>query len=287
MMAWMVATLLATIPPLLGLSASAAFASQSYVALGDSYTAGPLIPDQLPNPAGCLRSDRNYPHVAASALGLALTDVSCSGATTIDMTSAQSVTFGSNPPQLGAVTPSTSVVSIGIGGNDINFAGIIQNCAAASPWGPTKVGWTCYGHYVSNGVDQIAAAINATGPKVSAVLQRIHLLAPNAKVFVVGYPAILPPTGSGCWPQMPLVNSDVGYLRAKQLSLNSMLKTVSLANKSVYIDTYGPSVSHSACASESKRWVEPIVPSAWAAPVHPNATGEAAMATILEGALRS
>jgi hypothetical protein len=287
MMAWTAATLLTTTPALVGITASDAFASQSYVSLGDSYTAGPLIPDQLPNPAGCLRSDRNYPHVAASALGLALTDVSCSGATTVDMTSAQSVTFGSNPPQLGAVTPSTSVVSIGIGGNDINFAGIIQNCVAASPWGPTKVGWTCHGHYVTNGVDQIASAINATAPKVAAVLQRIHLLAPNAKVLVVGYPSILPPTGSGCWPQMPLVNSDVGYLRAKQLSLNSMLKTVALANKSVYIDTYGPSVSHSACASESTRWVEPIVPSAWAAPVHPNATGEAAMATILEGALRS
>jgi hypothetical protein len=31
-----------------------------YVALGDSYTAGPLIPTQLSDPAGCQRSDHNY-----------------------------------------------------------------------------------------------------------------------------------------------------------------------------------------------------------------------------------
>ncbi len=34
---------------------------QSYVALGDSYTSGPLIPQQQPNPLGCLRSDHDYP----------------------------------------------------------------------------------------------------------------------------------------------------------------------------------------------------------------------------------
>ena len=41
----------------------------SYVALGDSYTAGPLIPNQQPDPLGCLRSDRNYPHLVAPATG--------------------------------------------------------------------------------------------------------------------------------------------------------------------------------------------------------------------------
>src|SRR5207245_819479 len=42
--------------------------TSSYVALGDSYTAGPLIPEQLPDPMGCFRSDHNYPHLVAAAL---------------------------------------------------------------------------------------------------------------------------------------------------------------------------------------------------------------------------
>ena len=33
-----------------------------YVALGDSFTAGPLIPNQSLSPLGCLRSDQDYPH---------------------------------------------------------------------------------------------------------------------------------------------------------------------------------------------------------------------------------
>jgi hypothetical protein len=32
---------------------------ESYVALGDSYTAGPIIPVQQNDPFGCLRSDHN------------------------------------------------------------------------------------------------------------------------------------------------------------------------------------------------------------------------------------
>jgi hypothetical protein len=48
----------------LAAGAPAAAAAPSYVSLGDSYTAGPLIPNQLP-PYGCLKSDHNYPHLAA------------------------------------------------------------------------------------------------------------------------------------------------------------------------------------------------------------------------------
>lgn len=37
----------------------------AYVALGDSYTSGPLIPDQVD--ANCARSNRNYPRRSRSA----------------------------------------------------------------------------------------------------------------------------------------------------------------------------------------------------------------------------
>src|SRR6266508_6629205 len=68
---------------------------QSYVALGDSYTAGPVIPVQQNDPAGCLRSDHNYPHLVASALGISdFKDARCSGAETSDMTASQGVTPG-------------------------------------------------------------------------------------------------------------------------------------------------------------------------------------------------
>ena len=76
-------------------SASAA----DWVGLGDSYAAGPLIPNQQLNPLGCLRSDHNYAHLSAPDLGLALHDPSCSGAETEDMTNTQGVSPQPNPPQ--------------------------------------------------------------------------------------------------------------------------------------------------------------------------------------------
>src|SRR5690625_4444316 len=72
-----------------------------YVALGDSFTAGPLIRNQLPDPPGCLRSDRNYPHVVAPQSGHdEFRDVSCSGASTRHMFDSHNVAGGPNPPQL-------------------------------------------------------------------------------------------------------------------------------------------------------------------------------------------
>lgn len=249
--------------------ASAASAAQ-WVGLGDSYAAGPLIPNQSLNPLGCLRSDKNYAHLGATAAGKSLSDVSCSGAKTDDMTAAQNVTPGPNPPQFNALSTSTQIVSLSIGGNDIGFTSIIENCASVTPFGHP-----CQDQYNSGGVDQLAARINATAPKVAAVIQGIHARSPAARVVVVAYEPILPETGSGCWPQVPLAWADVPYLRATQKRLNTMLATVAAANGARYADTYTASIGHDACKSSSTRWVEPLIPGNTAAPFHPNARGMA------------
>ena len=43
----------------------------------------------------------------------------------------------------------------------------------------------------------------------------------QGRVFVVNYAAILPDEGPGCWPQMPITDGDVPYVRAKQKELNA------------------------------------------------------------------
>src|SRR5690606_11900370 len=61
-----------------------------YVALGDSYTSGPLVPEQRPEIPGCARSTGNYPSLLAQRLDVAeFTDVSCGGASTEHMTAPQ------------------------------------------------------------------------------------------------------------------------------------------------------------------------------------------------------
>lgn len=249
----------------------------SYASLGDSYTSGPLIPDQTGSPAGCLRSNHNYPSLVAAAIGAtSFTDVSCSGADSTDMTSPQQVTLGTNPPQDDALSAATTLVTLQIGGNDIDFSSIIENCAELSLTNP--FGAPCEKHYTSGGIDQLKAAVNATAPKVAADLRGIHADAPHARVLLVGYPAILPNTGTGCWPLVPVAFGDVPYLRGVEKELNAMLATVAAANGASYVNTYRPSIGHDACSSAGTRWVEGLVPTSPAAPFHPNARGERGMA---------
>jgi hypothetical protein len=276
-----VLVILASIVGALTVGAAGASAA-NWAGLGDSYAAGPLIPNQQLNPLGCLRSDHNFAHLAAATLGRSLADASCSGAKTDDMTASQDVTPGPNPPQFNALTADTQIVTLQIGGNDIGFTSILQNCATANPFAHP-----CRDRYVVNGHDTLAEKIDATAPKVAAVLQGIHTRSPQAKVFVVNYAAILPESGIGCWPQVPIAFSDVSYLRGVEKNLNAMLAQQATANGARIVDDYTASIGRDACKSPSTRWVEPLVPANLAAPFHPNARGEAGIAAVVVSAVSS
>ncbi|RLP96966.1 SGNH/GDSL hydrolase family protein [Micromonospora sp. CV4] len=265
--------------------ANAAVPAGRYVALGDSYTAGPLIPTQVD--LNCLRSNRNYPSlVTASAGSSSFADVSCSGATTDDILYGGSGQLGiAVPPQLNAVTSNTALVTVQIGGNDIGFSGIISDCAEASLSSP--LGSPCKNRYTAGGTDQLQARVAAAAPKVTAVLRAVRQAAPSARVVVLGYPAILPDTGYGCWPVVPIAYQDVPYLREIAKSLNAMLASAATANGATYADVYTPSIGRDACKGSGTRWVEGLVPQNSAAPFHPNARGEQGMASALLATLNS
>ncbi|MEU2422162.1 SGNH/GDSL hydrolase family protein [Streptomyces sp. NPDC007851] len=243
----------------------------SYVALGDSYTAGPVIPTQVD--ANCARSDHNYPSLVAAARKVsAFKDVSCSGATTAEMWKAQ----GTNGPQLDAVRRDTDLVTVQIGGNDVGFGSIIATCAALGSRDLT--GNPCQQYYNSSGTDQLVLDIVQTAPKVDKVLRAVRARAPHARILVVGYPDLLPDDGSGCYPTVPFAAKDFPYLRDTGKRLNLMLHLVAAWNGARYVDTYGPTVGHDMCKAPADRWIEPLQPASPAAPAHPNAKGEAAMA---------
>lgn len=265
----------------LALVAATSARAANYVSLGDSYAAGPLIPNQSLSPVGCLRSDHNYASLATPGIGLTHRDPSCSGATTVHMTQPQNVEFGPNPPQFNSLDSSTTVVSLTIGGNDIGFSEVAQSCITVNPFSHP-----CLDKYDAGGVDQLKARIDATAPKVAAVLQGIHSLSPSAKIYVVNYPAIFPETGFGCWPQMPIGFQDVPYLRSTEQRLNSMLATQAAANGATLVNWYQASIGHDACKGTSTRWVEPLVPGTLAAPIHPNATGMQGGANALLAAVK-
>ena len=265
----------------LALAAPAAAASR-YVSLGDSYAAGPLIPVQLP-PFGCLKSSNDYGHLTQRQLRFPeYRDPSCSGARTTHMTQLQGVSPGPNPPQFNSLTTDTSMVTLTIGGNDIGFSSIAQDCFVTQP----SSGSPCKDKYTAGGQDEVSRRIAETAPKVAGVLRGIASRSPRARTYVVNYSAIFPHEGPGCYPQMPVAEGDVPWLRAKQEELNAMLAAQASANGARLVDVYAASRGHSACALPGFRWVEPVTPASPAAPIHPNLIGMQAMANLIVAATR-
>ncbi|WEP00943.2 SGNH/GDSL hydrolase family protein (plasmid) [Streptomyces sp. FXJ1.172] len=249
-----------------------------YVALGDSYASAPLVPTQVD--AKCLRSNQNYPSLVARSRAATLTDVSCSGATTADMT----VTRNGVSPQLDALGRGTDLVTVTIGGNDIGFSTVLGTCVQLMS--TDAPGAPCRSHFAGTGTDQVSDAIVRTAPKVATVLRDIHRRAPHARVVLVGYPDLFPEDGVGCTSKsVPLAAGDFAWLRDKEKELNGMLARQARHNRAQYVNTYTPTVGHDLCRPTGERWIETFAPQTPAAPVHPNATGEGAMARAVENAL--
>ena len=272
------ATGTALVIAVLGASAAQA-AIGPYVSLGDSYTAAPLVPNPTGNPILCGRSTNNYPSDVTRVLSPAhFTDASCSSATTADMTQSQSLEGGlqTAPPQFNALASNDALVTVGIGGNDAGLIGVAEECAKLDIIRP--FGTACKNHYSAGGSDPNVAAINATGPKVAAVIQGIHGRAPQAEVLVVGYPDGLPTNGSSCWPLVPISSGDITYVNSLETSLNTVLRNTANANGARYVDTFTSSIGHDACKAPGTAWVNGVVPTSAAFPLHPNRAGEQNMA---------
>ncbi|MGW4895469.1 SGNH/GDSL hydrolase family protein [Kitasatospora sp. NPDC004240] len=277
---------------------AATAAPRHYVALGDSYASGAGVPGQS---AGlCLRSDRNYGHLVASALGAAkYTDVTCAAAKTKAMTSPQYDAFiRVNDPQLDAVTADTDLVTLGIGGNDLGvtdlgIGDVIAVCMAGALVNP--LGTPCKDVYHHGywdwgswswkyGNDDLADRVDGAAPQIADVLKRIRTKAPKARILVVGYPSVLPADAWKCFGKQPVTVGDVEYLHGILGKLNTMLRNTATANGATYVDTATPTAGHDVCSGD--RWIEGALPGSPAVPFHPNATGERVMANAVLAALR-
>lgn len=235
-----------------------------YVALGDSFAAGPLIPHHVDGSGLCLRSDHGYPALLAKKLKVrSFRNVSCAGAKAGDV-------------PVDAVKKSTTLVTLSIGGNDIGFSRIALTCLALGVTDPR--GAPCKKVFVRPGSDELRERVDATGPKVAKLLRRVHSRAPDARVVLVGYLRMLPSYGHRCFPEVPVADGDVEYLAGIERALNAMLAARAGANGATYVADYAP--GHDMCA-EKHKWVEGILPSHPAAPVHPNAAGMRATATAI------
>ncbi len=219
----------------------------------------------------CARSTANYPHVIATKTGARLTDVTCGAAETKDFAESQ---YPGVAPQLDALHRHTQLVTMTIGGNDNNtFIGAIAECGAAglSTLGQGSPCRDTYGNQFRHDIQ------HTTYPALVKALKSVHRKAPHARVAILGYPWILPPT-DGCFDKMPVAKGDVPYLRRVQATLNNAVRRAAAATGSRYVAFSQVSEGHDACQPQGVRWVEPVLQGTNPVVVHPNALGEKKMA---------
>jgi hypothetical protein len=253
-----------------------------YVALGDSFTAGPLLAPYAEGGSACLRSAGNYPSLLAERLDVAsFTDVSCSGATVGDLFRDQRSFTGGRiaPPQLAALTADTDLVTVGIGGNDENLFGSL---AGACMGGGARAG--CTPLFATDGVleTKVASARRVESTLVRA-LAAIHRRAPDAVVVVVGYPDLLP--SAGRCAAAPFAAADYRPISQVEAALNGSLRAAARAQDATYVDLAGASRGHDICAGKGA-WVNGAqMKPGRAAAYHPYARGMRGAADAVLGAL--
>jgi lysophospholipase L1-like esterase len=221
-----------------------------YVALGDSFTAGPLIPMAREDAPGCFRSTNNYPAYLAVLLDVrTYRDASCSGASTADMAGRQSLIFDNRArPQLSALSQSTDLVTVGLGGNDFGLFGSLSGGCGGS-WKAAAT--PCQDRF---GASKARDARRIRGT-LRAALEEVTQRAPDAEVYVVGYPRLLPESGSCRWAGFTV--GDAAWARGIERVFNRSVRRAAEDAGARFVDLHPASLGHDICARD-EAWVNGI-----------------------------
>lgn len=249
-------------------------AGPRYVALGDSFTAGPGIAPVDSRSEDCRRSTLNYPRLVAKAIDAAsLTDVSCAGATSDNVLKSVPIPGSTTAvaAQLEAVEPDTELVTVGIGGND---SGLFSSLSSAC----TTQGDAC-AKYLE---DKLPKVLRSTRRHVTSVLQAVADRAPDAKVVLVGYLRVVP-EDRGC-EQLGGTALDTGRVADGEDAIDDMMASAAKDAGATYVSMNDSSEGHDACSAEA--WTNGLVPELGdGIGLHPRKTGMEQVAKAVEKAV--
>lgn len=225
----------------------------SYVALGDSFTAAPGIPE-TDTSDGCLRSSQNYPAQVAERLeadyDVELADRSCSGADTTGLTAEQAIGRDPVPPQLDALSRGTNLVTLSMGGNDYGiFLQLVGGCVGLAQQDPQGSPCTDAAEAQSSSLAETQQRIQQR--LVDAVAE-IRQRAPRAQVLLVGYPQLVPRAGE-CRDLLPLATGDLPLAREINKTLTDNLAVAARRSDTTYVDVWSASAGHDICSDDP--WV--------------------------------
>jgi lysophospholipase L1-like esterase len=204
-----------------------------YVALGDSYSSGLGAGSYISGSGSCQRSTKAYSALWAAANAPAsYVSVACSGATTTSVISGQ----------LSALSTSTTLVSITVGGNDVGFANIMTTC-------------------VLSGTTECVAAVQAAENKaqtqlpglLDSVYNGISARAPNARVVVLSYPVFYQLNVAFC---IGLSETSRAKIDEGINLLDNILRAAAQRHGFVFADVRSIFVGHQLCSGD--KWLHAL-----------------------------
>lgn len=241
------------------------FKPLSYVGLGDSYSSGEGDPPyDLSRP--CHRSSLAWPtRVATFNASRIVTSksIACSGATT----RALFESYRGEDPQLSLVRSARpDIITITIGGNDVDFAGYIRWCYLPLP--------------CNNRLDQAATAVNELIRLLPSTYTSIRNAAgANARIVIVGYPRL--------FPLAQAENRHCGWLSdGERTRFNSLAAQLDQGMAAAaghagmeYVSTLDALAGHELCTDRS--WMTPVPSWPVESSAHPTTDGHQAIADLV------
>ena len=307
------------VPLVMAATPAEAAPSATYVALGDSYSAG--FGNSLsyldtggyssiaPGDIACNRTAGAYPMLLPSLMAkhawlpsMSLKFLACSGATSTNVwdgagpLAANADLAGDNNfnndgagSQLtndSSANAGARVVTLSAGGNDLGFAWVIGQCVLAP--------WACNGLATLPQVRDLEARITALEPVLEATYRAVKLAMPNAAVYVMGYPDIVPPTLTtsqavlGCYPfVVPGGGLAMEYLGTAEQNLNQVISQAASSAGVHFVDpnpTKGSNsfLAHTICNQAMG------APNSWFNSLfHPSNIGQANLAALFDIAINT
>ncbi len=231
-----------------------------YVAMGDSFQSGEgaYNYDQFTADGNnkCHRSYDAYPQllVKDQVVHLELNFRACSGAVMADLDQYHD---DGKPPyddgisQYGALGLDTKLVTIGIVGNDLDFAGTVNHCVITGIVSPTTPWVPACQIIFGGGVDDKLASLDhgTIGKALAAVYKKIKKLAPYARVIAVSYPKFFPAGGSLFCPTGIIRYGDQLWINDSIKKADSLIGNIAKANGVEYVNMATVTKDHEICSS--------------------------------------
>lgn len=233
----------------------------------------------------CRRSKHAYARLLADGNDFAGGSrfVACSGALIDDFYQPNHKETDEDP-QLEALGEDVSLITLSVGGNNLGFAGVLIDCVTSN----LKAGLTgrCQEHQ--------DAAIKERMPQVRADLvqlyRRLRQEAPNARIMVVGYPALFEEKPD---PSLRNVLSapDQRWMNEVAATFNGTVASAAWEAGVEYVDPSAAFRGHGLGSDDP--WFNDLIPKGPGAMVadpssfHPNADGHAAFARLVQQQLEN